>query len=84
MRDGNPGGMARRRLGGDFIRNQYFVVKQLSNTPEAVAFITGLRGDALRERLSSIFGRPGQAPARACRLISAPRCARTLLQQMAR
>jgi hypothetical protein len=59
-------------------------MKQLSNSPEAVAFITGLRGDALRDHVSNIFGRANRAPARVRRTISPPRCAQTLLQQMER
>ena len=59
-------------------------MKQLSNTPEAVAVITGLRGDALRNHLGNVFGRATRVPAGGYRNIPAPRCAQTLLQELNR
>ena len=76
--------MASQCLKRGLNRHQDLVMKQLSNTPEAVAVITGLRGDALRDHVSSIFGRASRAQARTRRMVSPPRCAQILLQQMAR
>jgi hypothetical protein len=76
--------MAHRRMTLGINRNQFFVMKQLSNTPEAAAAITGLRGDALRDRVRNLFGRASHARGRDYRNIAVPRFAQALVQEMVR
>jgi len=59
-------------------------MKQLSNTPEAAAFVTGLYGNALRNHMMCVFGEVNRAQGRRRRNIPAPQYARALLQELAR
>jgi hypothetical protein len=56
-------------------------MKQLSNSPEAVAYFTGLYGEALRNRASSLFGRTVHCPRPSHSNAAVPGYARGLLQQ---
>jgi hypothetical protein len=56
-------------------------MKQLSNSPEAVAYFTGLHGQALRNRMVSLL-RPARRPSTPTYSgVPVPRFAQALLQE---
>jgi hypothetical protein len=59
-------------------------MKQLSNTPEAVAAVTGLSPEGVRNRLANLFCRSLRTRAKQLRDYSGVRSAAALLQTMDR
>jgi len=55
-------------------------MKQLSNTPEAVAAVTGLSPEAVRERMADLFGNHSRRRFRSIKRLNVPQCAVALLQ----
>jgi len=59
-------------------------MKQLNNSPEAVAAVTGLSPAEINRRLAELFHRSGSARSRELRAYPAKRCAAALLQTIDR